>query len=444
MVNVREDCLAWKFWSDNYRGNFGIYVGSALLFGIIAGAVTMTTRANLPTAKQHDQDQDSEGDLGLPIDKSTYMEISTYLPRKVLWRAFLCYLSAAVVLKALNPNGTGKLVPFETKYGVSYLPNTIYFSSSSVYTNPVLELALVVLITVLLQHPNPPTREPGDVIIKNLLVDGRNPEASWLSQLKARGLMDAGLVLVDGDEMLHVYLAEGELDFAIYEDGVLKDDEPVDLLQGPLSAFVDRTPLSICAKAPMEYAVEMFGKLGLRYLVVVDEGTAKVVGVIIKKRLVLHTATTTTTSPSQLLSTLLCAEPTFEFLKGELFVESSDCAEEVLLAPSPPELVDAGAIFVVTVEVLKPLLLAMPEVGETDDDKAELADADIKLVDSEPESVLVLSIVIGNTSVNVDPPCAVVIVAVDTEYSIYSDDPGVVATAALPLVSLPIVTVVVT
>ena len=37
-------------------------------------------------------------------------------------------------------------------------------------------------------------------------------------------------------------------------------------MQGPLSAFVDRTPLTICAKAPMEYAVEMFGKLGLRYL----------------------------------------------------------------------------------------------------------------------------------------------------------------------------------
>ncbi|TVY28107.1 hypothetical protein LHYA1_G002737 [Lachnellula hyalina] len=262
-----------------------------------------------------------------------------------------------------------------------------------------------------------------------------------LGILKARRLMVAGLVLVDGDGMLHGYLAEGELDFAIHEYSVLKDDESVDLLQGPLSAFVDRTPLTICAKAPMEYAVEMFGKLGLKYLVVIEEGTAKVVVLFSS----LHTATTTTASPSQLLSALLCAEPTFESLKGELFVESSDCAEEILLAPSPPELVDAGAIFVVTGEVLKLLLLATPEVGETDDDNVELVDADIKFVNSEPESVLVLSIVTGNTSVNVDPPCAVVIVAVDTEYSIYSDDPGVVeATAALPLVSPPIVTVVVT
>lgn len=112
--------------------------------------------------------------------------------------------------------------------------------------------------------------------------------ASKLSQLKYRGLMDAGLVLVDGNNMLHGYLAQGELNFVINEPGVLNDDEAVDLLEGPISAFVDRTPLTICAKAPMEYAVEMFGKLGLRYLIVVEEGTGKVVGVIIKKRLVLY------------------------------------------------------------------------------------------------------------------------------------------------------------
>ncbi len=112
--------------------------------------------------------------------------------------------------------------------------------------------------------------------------------SSKLSQLKARGLMDAGLVLVDDNAMLHGYLAQGELDFAVHEEGLLKDDEPVDLLEGVMSTFVDRTPLTISAKAPMEYAVEMFGKLGLRHLIVVEEGTGKVVGVIIKKRLVLY------------------------------------------------------------------------------------------------------------------------------------------------------------
>jgi chloride channel 3/4/5 len=50
----------------------------------------------------------------------SYEEISTYFPRKVLWRAFLCSAVAAMVLKELNPTGTGKLVLFETNYGTSY------------------------------------------------------------------------------------------------------------------------------------------------------------------------------------------------------------------------------------------------------------------------------------------------------------------------------------
>jgi chloride channel 3/4/5 len=50
----------------------------------------------------------------------SYEEISTHFPRKVLWRAFLCSAVAAMVLKALNPTGTGKLVLFETNYGTRY------------------------------------------------------------------------------------------------------------------------------------------------------------------------------------------------------------------------------------------------------------------------------------------------------------------------------------
>ena len=127
-----------------------------------------------------------------------HQEISTYFPRKVLWRAFLCSLFAAIVLKALNPNGTGKLVLFETNYGIDYDPihylvfvflglagglfggvfckaNFMWSKSFRKYSiisnHPVFELSLVVLVTALLQYPNPLTREPGDIIIKNLLVD---------------------------------------------------------------------------------------------------------------------------------------------------------------------------------------------------------------------------------------------------------------------------------
>ncbi|KAJ4367500.1 hypothetical protein N0V83_007083 [Neocucurbitaria cava] len=452
----------------------------------------------------------------------SYEEISTYFPRKVLWRAFLCSLTAAMVLKELNPTGTGKLVLFETNYGTDYKPvhylaflllgvaggifgglfcklNFLWSKWFRAFTiikkNPVLEVFLVVLATALLQFPNPLTREPGDIIIKNLLVDCNDnstsqhsswvcrnelsDETSWpyigyllygtlaklvltiitfgikvpsgviipaldagaffgrligqlipsispgifamvgaaaflagvsrmtislavimfeltgqlsyvvphmlailvakwvadaiseegvydlaqtvlghpfldpdvaiqivrkrkmcaevlvppqrtmqeitvlvpgtnkvaytllkekLAKLKERGLMDAGLVLVQchGDSSIPIlqgYISQSELefgltrlvpatipgqsDFQIRLLGHEVDDAPSpDALEVDLTPFVDRTPLSICAKAPLEYVVEMFSKLGLRYLCVTEEGTGRLVGVIIKKRLV--------------------------------------------------------------------------------------------------------------------------------------------------------------
>ncbi|KAF2833062.1 hypothetical protein CC86DRAFT_441730 [Ophiobolus disseminans] len=452
----------------------------------------------------------------------SYEEISTYFPRKVLWKAFLCSLMAAMVLKELNPMGTGKLVLFETNYGTDYkavhylvfvllgvaggifgglfcklnfLWSKWFRAFGIIKRNPVLEVGLVVLATTLLQFPNPLTREPGDVIIKNLLVDCNNDaskyswvcqheangteETNWpyvgyliygtltklvltiitfgikvpsgviipaldagalfgrlvgqlvpsispgifamvgsaaflagvsrmtislavimfeltgqlsyvvphmlailiakwvadsissegvydlaqavlghpfldpdtalsivrrrkqltsvlippkrtmteitvhvpasnkvsyellkekLNQLHQRGLMDAGLVLVQTHPpasvpMLQGYISQSELEFGLTK--LIPSSFPADLqvrvlgsqvdadedvapesLEVDLTPFVDRTPLSICAKAPLEYAVEMFSKLGLRYLMVTDEGNGKLVGVIIKKRLV--------------------------------------------------------------------------------------------------------------------------------------------------------------
>jgi chloride channel 3/4/5 len=444
----------------------------------------------------------------------SYEEISTYFPRRVLWRAFLCSLFAAVVLKMLNPTGTGRLVLFETHYGDSYnlshYPTFILLGISGglfggafcrlnflwskwfrsfalIKNNPVLEVALVVLATTLLQYPNPLTRDPNDVLLFNLFVDCRNPPSSssasyvcasesnpstrnpyllllllaaltklllttitfgtkvpsgiiipalaagaltgrllalvlpatsspppglsalvgasaflagvsrmtislctimfeltgeldatlphmaailvakWtadavggrasvydlaqnvlghpfleqegamgrvqragvragelvpprstmeeitvvvpaegrvgravldgkVARLRERGLLDAGLVLVRevaGSERKELlgYIAQGELVGGLARAG----GEEVRLLRvegggggdeagvTDLSPFVDRTPLSVCAQAPMEYVVEMFGKLGLRYLMVMDESGGGLVGVVIKK-----------------------------------------------------------------------------------------------------------------------------------------------------------------
>lgn len=405
-----------------------------------------------------------------------------------------------MVLRALNPTGTGKLVLFETNYGTSYYPSHYlvfvflgivgglfggvfckanflwskrFRSKALIKDHPVFEVFFVVFVTVLLQYPNPMTREPGDIILKNILVDCRGLSKSWvcemeskegrssyigwlayaslaklvlttitfgckvpsgiiipaldagaffgrlvgqwittlspgifamvgaaaflagvsrmtislcvimfeltgeleyivpnmiaiiiakwvsdfieiqgvydvaqnvsglpffdldhcmglvqeqherveilippeqtmkeisldipkhgmvsrgvldekLEQLKCRGLIDGGLVLVQND-MLQGYLSEEELDSGLNNMGdACSATSQVRLLGLPeegdfdLSVFVDRTPLTISAKAPMEYAVEMFGKLGLRYIFVVEESTGKLVGVIEKKRL---------------------------------------------------------------------------------------------------------------------------------------------------------------
>jgi chloride channel 3/4/5 len=116
-----------------------------------------------------------------------------------------------------------------------------------------------------------------------------------LAQLHRRGLMDAGLVLVQNNGMLQGYIAEGELDFGLNDMGkIYPEDADVRVLGNPdegdfdLSIFVDRTPVTICEKAPMEYAVEMFGKLGLRHMCILEEGTGKLIGVVIKKRLVAY------------------------------------------------------------------------------------------------------------------------------------------------------------
>lgn len=143
----------------------------------------------------------------------SYEEISTYFPRRVLWRAFLCSLVAAAVLKELNPTGTGKLVLFETNYGVDYdvghyavfillgvcggvfggvfcyanfLWSRTFRQIPLIKKSPVLEVCIVVLVTALLQYPNPLLRETGDKVMEQLLVDCNNVEEDWICAEEAR------------------------------------------------------------------------------------------------------------------------------------------------------------------------------------------------------------------------------------------------------------------
>lgn len=174
----------------------------------------------------------------------------------------------------------------------------VYDLAQTVLGHPFLDLDHAIGLAqtegTLVEELIPPKQTMDDITV-NVPKDNMVPRKileQKLDKLKERGLLDAGLVLVQ-DGMLQGYLAEGELDFGLNNlGGVWDSSDRVRLLgraeegEFDLSSFVDRTPLSICAKAPMEYAVEMFGKLGLRYLCVMEEGTGELVGVILKKRLV--------------------------------------------------------------------------------------------------------------------------------------------------------------
>ncbi|KAL9091212.1 MAG: hypothetical protein Q9159_001507 [Coniocarpon cinnabarinum] len=138
-----------------------------------------------------------------------YEEVATYFPRTTLWRAFLCSAFAAIILKTFNPEGEGKLMLYETHYGVKYLAQHYaafiligvaggvwgglfcrlsdvwgkwFRSFSAIKKYPMFEVLLVVLVSVAVQYPNPLTRVSGERVIKNSLVDCSDPSMaqSWI------------------------------------------------------------------------------------------------------------------------------------------------------------------------------------------------------------------------------------------------------------------------
>jgi chloride channel 3/4/5 len=183
---------------------------------------------------------------------------------------------------------------------------SVYDLAQSVLGHPFLDhesaLGAVQRLGVRAEELVPPERTMGEITVvvprsgcvrRGLLEEKRK-------QLEARGLLDAGLVLVrerpgSAAKDLQGYIAQGELIYGLASveaesgsdaDGEVRvlgeageDDDGV----ADISAFVDRTPVSVCAQAPMEYVVEMFGKLGLRYLMLTEEGSGALVGVVIKK-----------------------------------------------------------------------------------------------------------------------------------------------------------------
>jgi chloride channel 3/4/5 len=152
-------------------------------------------------------------------------------------------------------------------------------------------------------HPNPGTAAvlvPPEATMKELTVEvpsnnkvSREILQQKLDQLVLRGLMDSGLVLVQGNGIIQGYLAQAELEFGLTtlgEEfpadaqvrllGIATEDNELDF-----SRFVNRAPVCVCVSAPIEVVVAVFTMLGVRYICLTEEGTGTLAGVVIRKRL---------------------------------------------------------------------------------------------------------------------------------------------------------------
>jgi chloride channel 3/4/5 len=99
--DVGEKCTQWIMWTDEYWTSYAIYVAFALLFGIIAGSVTMTTKASLPAVEQHHDADYVEASHEKALGKTMYMAAGSGIPEiKTILSGFVIpgFLSWKVLL----------------------------------------------------------------------------------------------------------------------------------------------------------------------------------------------------------------------------------------------------------------------------------------------------------------------------------------------------------
>ncbi|WVQ99955.1 hypothetical protein IAU59_007098 [Kwoniella sp. CBS 9459] len=125
-------------------------------------------------------------------------EVSYYFPPKVMWRSFWCAAVAAITLKTLNPFGNGSLVLFTVTYTKEYhyweyivfiilgifggLYGAVFARLNIIWSkrvragtwlrhHPVLEVALVTLLTSAVSFLNPYTRMGGTELVASLFKE---------------------------------------------------------------------------------------------------------------------------------------------------------------------------------------------------------------------------------------------------------------------------------
>lgn len=123
--------------------------------------------------------------------------------------------------------------------------------------------------------------------------------------LQGRGLMDSGLVIVNAENgILQGYIPQRELEHGLQVMGSsVSTEESVRLLPSSstidrtendadetldLTRFVNRSPLTVSTSSPVEVAIQIFTALGVRYLCITEEGSGRLVGVVIRKRVLAY------------------------------------------------------------------------------------------------------------------------------------------------------------
>ncbi|KAI0165867.1 chloride channel [Xylariaceae sp. FL1272] len=126
-------------------------------------------------------------------------QLSYYFPDKTMWQSFVCAMTAAVVLQALDPFRTGKLVLYQVKFsttwhGFEIIPFALLGILGGVYgglfikanmrvarwkksvdwlPGPLVQVAAVALLTALINYPNFYMRAQSSELVSSLFSDCR-------------------------------------------------------------------------------------------------------------------------------------------------------------------------------------------------------------------------------------------------------------------------------
>jgi chloride channel 3/4/5 len=124
-------------------------------------------------------------------------QLSYYFPDKTMWQSFVCAMTAAVMLQAFDPFRSGKLVLYQVKYssgwhGFELVPFAILGILGGIYgglfikanmkvaqwkrsttwlPGPVSQVAIVALLTALINYPNHYMRAQSSELVSNLFAE---------------------------------------------------------------------------------------------------------------------------------------------------------------------------------------------------------------------------------------------------------------------------------